>query len=131
MSTKSKLLQLALLSCIVVPEAARAGDDRPVFRGEEVVISSRAIARPACLPQKPIVPDQARALEITGTVLVEYTVHADGPVGEVSTAKSSAHPVLAEAVEKWLGGCAFEPRIANGKPVPQRLIQPFNFVSRG
>ena len=133
MSVKSKLLHCAILSAMVVPEAVRAGDDRPVaaFRAEEVVINSRAVARPACLPQKPLVPDLARVMEITGTVLVEYTVHADGTVGEVSLAKSSAHPVLAEAVEKWLGGCAFEPRVANGKPVSQRLIQPFNFKTRG
>lgn len=133
MSTKKKLLQLALLSCTVISEAAHAGDDRPVgsLRAEEVVIIARAVARPVCLPQQPIVPEQARIMEITGTVVVEYTVRADGTVSEVSLAKSSAHPVLAEAVEKWLGGCSFEPRVANGKPVAQRLIQPFNFRTHG
>jgi TonB family protein len=109
--------------------SARAAERPEVpFQGPPVTIRSFTLPEVACRPSKPIMPEQARLLDITGTVLVEYTVHADGHVGEISLAKSTAHPVLAEAVRNWLDGCSFTPPSkADGQRMTLRLAQPYIF----
>ena len=125
------LLQMgAVLALAAVPATARADTGNTpatTFKGPAVVIESSALPRPACRPLKPFAPDQARLLEIAGTVTVEYTVFEDGHVGDISLAKSEAHPSLGEAVRNWLDGCAFTPLVKRGHPISLRMIQPYVF----
>ena len=67
-----------------------AGMTRPMPRGE---------CSPSGARSRPITPTQARQMSIIGTVLVEYTVHPDGSVGEISM-RNNGPPVLFEAVKK-------------------------------
>ena len=76
---------------------------------------------------RPQMPEQARAMGIAGTVLVEYVVHADGSVGNVTLRNEGAPRLLFEATRKWLLTCTFTPSVSGGKQMPVRMIQPFIF----
>ncbi len=80
-----------------------------------------------CRPQKPVAPEQARQMGITGLVLVEFVVHSDGHVGEVVLKNPNAPPILFEAVKTWLLGCPYSPSLQGSKPIPVKIIQPFTF----
>ena len=80
-----------------------------------------------CRPAKPVPPEQARQMGITGLVLVEYVVHSDGHVGEVVLKNPTAPPILFEAVKSWLLGCPFTPSLSGTKPIAVKIIQPFTF----
>jgi outer membrane biosynthesis protein TonB len=69
-------------------------------------------------------------MSITGTVLVEYTVHPDGSVGEISM-RNNGPPILFGAVKKWLEECSFSPSLSGVKPIPVKVIQPFVFQMKG
>ena len=69
-------------------------------------------------------------MSIIGTVLVEYTVHSDGSVGEISM-RNNGPPVLFDAVKKWLEDCPFSPSLSGTKPIPVKVIQPFVFQING
>jgi TonB family protein len=120
------------LIALVGSGAVRADDQREVtMQGPLVTIRSLAMPRVACRPEKPIMPEQARLMDISGTVLVDYTVYEDGHVGDISLAKSTAHPVLAEAVRSWLESCSFTaPQTARNTKVPLRFAQPYVFRQR-
>ena len=83
-----------------------------------------------CTPPRPSTPLVAREERITGMVLVEYIVHADGHVGDVQLKNPTAPRVLFEAVANWLTGCRFTPAAARGKPLAVKIMQPFNFSQR-
>lgn len=117
----------ALVALLALSSAAGAEEVKATFREPVVTINTSAMPRPACAPLKPFAPEQAVVMQLTGTVLVEYTVYADGRVGEISLSKSSAHPALEEAVKSWLDGCAFSPALARGRAISLRVIQPYVF----
>jgi TonB family protein len=79
---------------------------------------------------RPSTPEQARQMEIKGMVLVEYVVHSDGHVGEVTLKNQTAPPILFEAVKQWLLSCSFTPSMQGSRPIPVKIIQPFNFTLR-
>ena len=83
--------------------------------------------QPNCSPAKPIAPEQARTMGITGMVLVGFTVHADGHVDDIVLKNPTAPPILFEAVKSWLTGCSYTPSMQEGKPIPVKMIVPFNF----
>ena len=103
------------------PVLLGAGMTRPLPTGE----CSPSGARP-----KPITPEQARRMSITGTVLVQYTVHSDGRVGEISM-RNDGPSILFDAVRKWLEECSFSPSLSGTRPIPVRVIQPFVFQMNG
>lgn len=84
-------------------------------------------ARALCDP--PQMPEQARLLGITGSVVVRYTVGRDGRARDVQLLKDPA-PVLSEAVARWLASCTFDPALAGDQPVAVRITQPFVFRIR-
>lgn len=128
MSVWTKLSRAgALVAILAVPSTAGAEEVSATFRAPLMTIHTSAMPRPACAPAKPFAPEQALVMGLTGTVLVEYTVHANGHVGEIALDKSTAHPALAEAVRSWLGGCAFTPALARGHAISLRVIQPYTF----
>jgi TonB family protein len=94
--------------------------------------SARPYPSTSCKPARPPWPEEAREKGISGLVLVEFVVHSDGRVGEVKLRNKNAPPILFEAVKTWLEGCEFIPAVmkATGKPVPIKLIQPFNYSFR-
>ena len=106
------------------------GEGPPLFLGGGM---SRPYPSANCRPPKPAMPEQARSMGIGGLVLVEYVVHSDGHAGEVNLKNKTAPPVLFEAVRRWLEGCQFTPSVmqSTGKPVPVKMIQPFNFSLKG
>lgn len=77
-------------------------------------------------------PDQPRDAAdapLTGTVLLEVLVGADGAPLEIAVNQSSGHPALdaaaSEAVEAW----SFNPAISDGEPVAARVMVPMRFAS--
>lgn len=107
------------------------GGELPKAADEPAVLLGAGMSRPMptadCQPPKPIAPEQARQMGITGLVLVEYVVHSDGHVGEIKLKNPTAPPMLFEAVEKWLKGCPHVPSMAGSKPLAVKIVQPFNF----
>jgi outer membrane biosynthesis protein TonB len=67
-------------------------------------------------------------MEIKGMVLVEYVVHSDGRIGEIVLKNPTAPPILFEAVRSWLTSCTFQPSMQGNRPIPVKIIQPFNFT---
>ena len=116
---------VAALCAIAWTAAARA--DTTTMNAPAMVITSRTLPQAQCRPLKPIPPDQAIALGMTGTVRVEYTVEADGRVHSVDLGKSTAHPVLGEAVRAWLEGCPHQAAARAGKSISLRVAQLFVF----
>jgi TonB family protein len=102
--------------------------DAPVLLGSGM---SRPQPEGECAPggmrPRPQMPEQARAMGIAGTVLVEYVVHADGSVSNVTLRNEGAPRQLFEATSKWLLTCTFTPSVSGGRQMPVRMIQPFTF----
>ena len=100
-------------------------------RYEDVVTLAPGVDRPvpsaSCRPPAPRMPDAARLAGITGRVLVQFTVHSDGQVGEIRSLDPATPRVLVQAVAEWLQGCPFQPGLVSGRPVAVKMSQPFNF----
>ena len=101
-----------------------SGEGPPMLLGSGM---SRPQPTSNCRPPKPATPEQARQMGVIGMVLVEYTVHSDGHVGEVGLKNPTAPPILFQAVKTWLEGCPMQPSMSGGKPVPVKIVQPFIF----
>lgn len=72
-------------------------------------------------------PDEARRSKIEGSVLVKFTVNADGAI-ENASVQRSAHPALdSEAVRVIRAMPNWTPAQAQGKPVPASMALPINF----
>ena len=95
-----------------------SGMTRPQLGGE---------CAPGGTRPRPQMPEHARAMGIAGTVLIEYVVHADGSVSDVTLRNEGAPRLLFEATRKWLLTCTFTPSVSGGKETPVRMIQPFIF----
>jgi TonB family protein len=75
-----------------------------------------------CQPDRP-----PPALLVRGTMTIEYEVHSNGQVGEVSLEKSEVPPALIRTVRSWLRSCPFEPAKRAGKPLAVKLRQTVAF----
>ncbi len=119
------------------PESAvpqRAARDHGSAAGSGVLSAAPdSMSRPrstgACKTDKPSMPARAIAEGISGLVLVEFVIHADGHAGEIVLRNKSAPPILFDAVKEWLEGCTFTPSIleSTGQPVPVKMVMPFHF----
>ena len=76
----------------------------------------------------PVYPKLAAKARVTGTVVLEATLTAEGTVDEIRVI--SGHPLLIQAaidsVKQWL----YEPTYLNGQPVPVVLTARVNFEAR-
>jgi zinc protease len=72
--------------------------------------------------EPPAAPERARALQLSGTVLVEFEVSATGELRQVWRL-SDAPPLLYRTVRQWLRACRFKPAIERGRPVAGRRVQ--------
>jgi TonB family protein len=76
-----------------------------IFAGT-LPISAQEKERRAKSQVKPVYPELAKRMRLSGKVRIEVTITADGAVK--STRVVGGHPVLAEAAKDALRGCRFE-----------------------
>lgn len=101
-------------------------DRREVFTRDSVDTPARPASAQPFLPNY---PDSLYAARLGGTVEVEFVVDASGRLrmdtfGVVST----THRTLGEAVRRSLAERAWIPAIRSGRPVPQLVQLPFDFL---
>jgi TonB family protein len=120
------LKRVLVLLCAAAGASWADPSSDTVMQAPAMVITSFKTPQPDCRPGKPLAPEQAVQLGITGTVQVEYTVYADGHVGRVNV-KSEAHPALGEAVKTWLEGCSHIAGANEGRPLALRVKQLYIF----
>ena len=120
------LKRVLIVLCAAAGAAQADPSSDTVMQAPAMVITSFKTPQADCQPAKPLAPEQAIQLGITGTVEVEYVVYADGHVGGVNL-KSAAHPALGEAVKSWLEGCSHLAGAADGRPVALRVKQLYIF----
>ena len=75
---------------------------------------------------EPVYPDIAAIAHVTGLVILEAVVNADGCVASVKVLRSR-HPLLDKASEDALLQWRYSPLVLNGVPTPFVLTVTFNF----
>jgi len=98
-----------------------APDPNQVFLVRDVDVPPVAIEAP-----KPLYPEIAREYGMTGRVLTEVLVKADGTVGRVRV--KSGNKILADAAQEGLYRWRFRPAMAHGRPVAVWVEIPVNFT---
>jgi periplasmic protein TonB len=73
----------------------------------------------------PIYPPLASKTRISGTVVLEATLTAEGRVEEIKVI--SGHPLLVDAAIKCLKQWEYEPSYLNGIPIPVILTAKVHF----
>jgi outer membrane biosynthesis protein TonB len=89
---------------------------------EEGLGISRPQRGPNCSPDSP-----PAAVSGRGTLAVEYVVHTNGRVGEVSLKGGDAPRALFKTVTAWLHSCPYTPATRDGGPVPVTVVESFSF----
>ncbi len=74
----------------------------------------------------PVYPPLASRARVSGTVLLEATLTAQGTVEEIKVL--SGHPLLVEAAIQCVKQWQYEPTYLNGVPVPVILTARVHFV---
>jgi TonB family protein len=88
------------------------------------------ITAPALLHRvEPIYPDIAATAHVSGLVILEAAVDADGCVSSVKVLRAS-HALLNKASEEALMQWRYSPLVLNGAPTPFVLTVTFNFSVR-
>ncbi|GAC1607865.1 MAG: hypothetical protein NVS4B10_23000 [Myxococcales bacterium] len=98
-------------------------------RGANAPLLSPDLTPPAPVDcKKPTMPELARQAGLAGLVVVEYVIESNGRVTRVALLNPGTPWILFQAVDDWLIGCRFTPaKTLDGRAVPVRVIQPFNF----
>ena len=113
---------------IVSPAPPPPPPPPPVARGP--VRIGGQITSPALLHRvEPVYPDIAATAHLTGIVILEATVDAEGCVQTVKVLRSR-HPLLDRASEEALMQWRYSPLILNGLPTPFVLTVTFSFSVR-
>ena len=75
---------------------------------------------------RPVYPPDAQANKITGVVIVEATIDAQGKVRNARVLRSipELDAAALDAVRQW----EFEPTLLNGQPVPVIMTVTLNFT---
>jgi protein TonB len=68
---------------------------------------------------------------IEGWVKVDYTVTESGSVDDIEIVEAEPQGVFEAAAKSAVGQWRFRPRVANGRPVPQRLSVTLRFNVEG
>jgi protein TonB len=76
---------------------------------------------------QPKYPARALNRRIEGWVKVEFTVRADGSVGDATVVSAEPDAVFNEAALTAIGKWKFKEKIVNGVAVPQRAVQKLQF----
>lgn len=78
---------------------------------------------------RPIYPDSLFEAQVSGRVLAEFVVKADGGVNlETFSAVTTTHRDFVEPVRRALREQRFAPALRDGRGVQQVVLQPFTFV---
>ena len=111
----------------VAPEQAALSENGRAESGKQPAATTAAIAGGLnALRARLVYPDEARRLNLTGTVVVEVEVRSDGTVGTLKTLRG-VHPILDDAALEAVRGLKFEPSMVNGTPVAARMSIPIKF----
>jgi TonB family protein len=99
--------------------------DQTVYTADEVTQPATMRSGEAALP---VYPDSLWTAGVSGRVVAEFVVAADGTIepGSIDVA-SATHPYFASAVRAALESAVFNPAQLNGKPVRQLVDLPFQF----
>lgn len=108
------------------PDNAPAGtvvesDPNRIYQINEVQIPPVPIEAP-----KPVYPPIAREAEITGRVVTQLLVTAQGAVAKVRVV--SGNKILADSAQEMLYRWRFRPAQVNGRPVAVWVEIPVNFT---
>ena len=80
---------------------------------------------------EPVYPRAALHDRIEGWVKVDYTVTESGSVDDIEIVEAEPQGVFEAAAKSAVGQWRFRPRVANGRPVPQRLSVTLRFNVEG
>jgi len=129
------------------PLAASNGEDIPMVAASSAapVDLGKVIEAPPAVPQlsipvsqgttggvllhkvQPVYPAEARRLHMTGSVVIEATVNAEGQVDDLKLV--SGDPLLSaaamDAVRKW----RYSPYLLNGRPIPKETRITISFIA--
>lgn len=96
--------------------------------GSQLVVLGNADVAPALLSRPPVVyPAEARALGVSGTVVVEVEVDSAGRVAGTPKVVESPNPILDSAAVRIVRASRYRPGRLRGRPVPVRIRQPITF----
>ena len=111
----------------------RRGVDLEALAAANAIYTADQVETPAELAQPLEVeyPPQLFAAGVSGSVVAEFIVAADGTIDSESfEIFSSSNPLFAEAAIQALSQAVYKPAVKGGVPVRQLVQQPFSF-SRG
>lgn len=101
---------------------------RAVATGDHLVVLGTADVAPSLLSQPPVVyPPEARALGLTGTVLVEANIDSTGHVSGTPVVVGSPNPLLNAAAVRIVQASRYRPARRSGHPVGIRIRQAIVF----
>ena len=75
----------------------------------------------------PVIPNEAKDKELTGTVVLDVEILTSGQVGMVEVAESTGYPILDEAAVKAAKTWRFSPALNEGTPVSVWARFPIEF----
>ena len=111
---------------VFVPASPRPGElERPII--ENPVRVGGEIKQPTKIRDvKPVYPPIAQSARVTGVVILEVVIDADGNVAEAHVLKSI--PLLDEAALDAVKDWKYRPTLLNGTPVPVIMTVAVNFT---
>jgi len=80
---------------------------------------------------EPVYPRTALRDRVEGWVEIDYTVTESGSVRDIEIVAAEPHGVFEAAAKAAVGQWRFRPRVANGRPVPQRASVTLRFNVEG
>lgn len=98
-------------------------------QSEPLRVTAAEADRAAIEKVKPIYPEMARRMRLSGVVELEAVVNEQGKVEDVIV--KSGNPVLRMAARDALRQWKFKPFTRNGQPVKAVVAVTFNFVPEG
>ena len=104
-------------------------DNRQIFTAAQVDITAR---QDSTKPVRPLYPDALFEAQISGSVMVEFIVTAQGEVDvDRLSVVYATHPGFIESVRRALEDAVYVPAIRGGYPVHQVVQHEFQFVPEG
>ena len=101
---------------------------RAVSTADHLTVLGTADIAPSLLSRPPVVyPPEARALGVTGTVVVEAVVDATGRVSGAPKVVASPNPLLDSAAVRIVQASRYRPARLKGRPVAIRVREAITF----
>jgi TonB family protein len=101
---------------------------RATATGDHLIVLGTADVAPTLLSRPPVLyPPEARALGVTGTVVVEADVDSGGRVSGAPKVVESPNPILDSAAVRIVQASRYRPARRGGHPITIRIRQPITF----